>query len=150
VKRGVLVERDQPERGHGHAGGGQALPHLVLVAGRADGVHRVRRQRQPLGDGRADDGREVVDPDDGVDRMRAIEGGDLLGGGLGVGEVEGDQVVGDVRLEGARPLGGAHEVDAELARRLDERLGAVGGRRQEQEQPVHRGSARSPGGDPRG
>jgi hypothetical protein len=46
-------------------------------------------------------------------------------------------VIRRVGFEGARLLGGADDVDAERARGVEEILGAIRRRRQEQEQPVH-------------
>ena len=63
--------------------------------------------------------------------------GHLGGRGVGVGEVEREEMIGRVHLERARLLGGADDVDAERARGVEEILGAIRRRRQEQEQPVH-------------
>src|SRR4029453_13391427 len=63
------------------------------------------------------------------------------------GGVEGQEMVGGLCLERARLLGGANHVEAQRPRGVEERLGAIRRRRQEQQQPVHRGGAcrRRPG-----
>ena len=134
----IVLQREPPVARDRHAGGGQTLAHLELVAG---GRHRGRRagpQAQPLGDGGGGDRGEVVHAHDGAERAAGGQRRHPGGGAVGIGEVEREEMVRGVRLEGARLVGGADDVDAERASGLEEILGAVRRRRQEQEQPVHR------------
>ena len=136
-QEGIVLERDATEARNRHAGCGQTLAHLELVARGRHRRHRVGAQAQPLGDGRRGHGGEIVHADHGAQRAARAQLGHLGGRAVGIGEVQREEVIGRVRLEGARLFGGTDEIDAERARGVDEILGAVRRRRQEQEQPVH-------------
>ena len=137
---GVVGEPHEAEARHRHARRGEALAHLVLVARGVDRGGRARLEPEALGDRGGGLRRAVVDADDGVERVARGEARGGLRRGGGPVEVEGQQGVGSVRLEGAGALGRAHEVRAERASGVDEGLGPVGRRRQKEEHPRHRAS----------
>ena len=91
----IVLERDAAEARHAHAGGGEALAHLVLVARGADRGDDVRAEPEALRDRGGRDGGEVVDADDGVERAALGEARDRLRGRGGIREVDGQQVIGD-------------------------------------------------------
>jgi hypothetical protein len=136
-QEGIVLECQAAEARDRHAGGGQTLAHLELVACGRHRRHGIRAQAQTLGDGRGGHRGEIVHADDGPQRAARAQLGHPGGRAVGIGEIQREKVIGGVRLEGARLLGGTDEIDAERARGVDEILGAVRRRRQEQEQPVH-------------
>src|SRR5439155_1106636 len=139
-EHGIVGKRDAPEARHRHAGGGQALSHLELVARRGDRRRRAGTQAQSRGDGGGSSGRDVVYADDRRQRPRLAPVRDGGGRALGIGEVQRQQPVGRQRFQRARLLGGADEIDPERSRGVDEIFGAVGAGGQEQQQtraPAH-------------
>ena len=128
----VVLERDAAIARDRHAGRGQALAHLVLVA---RGRHRgaaAGPQPQALGDGSGGDRGQIVDAHHCRQRPAVGQRRDARGGGVGVVEVERQQVVGRVGLEGAGLVRGADDLDAERAGGLEKVVRAVRRRRQEQ------------------
>ncbi len=132
----VLVQRVQGEARHRHSGSGQrdAL-HMLVARGERGGLGiGYEVQRRP--DRRGRHSRVVVHTDHGVDGVFAREAAGLVGGALGVGEVERDQVGGLRMLECAGPLGSDGQVNAQAPRGLDECGGAICGGRQQQKKPA--------------
>ena len=127
----IVVEGNGPEPGLGDASLAEPLSHHVLVAGGGGRRHGVRGQAQPLGDGGCDHGGQIIDADDGVDRVRLAEPAHRLGGRFRVVEIEGQEVIGRLLREDVGPLRSAHDLDAERTRGVEERLGAIRGGRQE-------------------
>ena len=121
----IVAQVDEAETRHRNGRVGEASAHRVLVARGGDGGQGIRLEPEPRADGGGHDRGEIVDRDDGVDRPAAREPGDRLRAGGRIVEVERDEVVGRVLLQRARPLRGAHELDAHPGRGGDERLGAI-------------------------
>ena len=105
----------------------------MLVARDGGGGQGVRLEAEALADGGGDDRGLIVYGNDGVDGSARREPRDRLGARARIGEVERDEGVGCQVLERARSLGGAHELDAQLGGGLDEGLGAIRRRRQEEQ-----------------
>src|SRR5204863_9590266 len=122
------------------------VAHLVLVARRRHRGPSAGLQPQTLGDGGRGDRGEIVHADHGGEGATVGQRRHLRGGGVGVVEVERQQIVGGVGLEGAGFLGGADDVDAQRARGVEEVVRAVRRRRQEQQHPVHGGSCATTAG----
>src|SRR5258706_9494068 len=99
----------------------------MLVARRECGAGGVAAEIQPSRNRRGDDRSVVVDTQDAVERMLRSEGPRLIGGAVGAGQVECDEIRWLGALERAGLLGGNSELRADRAGGLDECSGAVGG-----------------------
>src|SRR5262249_22031204 len=82
-------------------------------------------------------GRVVVHADDGIQREIAREPRDAAHGAVRAPKVERNRGVARARREHLAPLGAHHDVDAELARGVEERLRAIAERGHEQQDARH-------------
>jgi len=117
--------RGEPWYLHARLGERNALQ--VLVARRQCGALRVAAEMQPSRNRRGDDRGVVVDTQDAVERMLRSEVPRLIGGAVGVRQIECDEIRWFGILERAGSFGGDGELRADRAGGLDECSGAVGG-----------------------
>jgi len=133
----VLIHPMQRESWHRHLGSSEARPLLELVPSRLRGGYRVSVQADGLGNRRGDHRGVVIDAHHARDRVHPHELTGLFGRSLGMGEIESNEAGRVRRLERTRPLGCDGQLHAQSARGLHERGGAVGRRREEQQEPRH-------------
>ena len=133
----VAAGRQLGEAGLGDAGGRERPAKRELVARPAGGVGWVGRQAEP---GRSERGRDdpaVVGRHDGVERQVARELDDRVRRPLGPAQIDAERVA-----DRLAAIGRDHHLDVERGGGGEEVLGAVAGRRQDQERAPHVGTLR--------
>ena len=124
-------------RGLGDAGRFERPAKRELVTRPAGGVGWVGRQPEPGRSERGGDDSPVVGRDDGVEREVARELDDRVRSPLGPAQVDAERVA-----DRLAAIGRDHHLDVERGGCGEEVLGAVAGRRQDQERAPHVGTLR--------
>ena len=132
---GVASQREAAEDWAWHARLVHQPPHDALVARRLGGLRRIVRQAERRARLRRDERGAVVHRDDRVERMLLGVCDDGARRRVGIGEADRER---HAPLLGKflRQVQPAHNLDIQLLRRRAERLGAIGARRDEQQQPL--------------